>query len=84
MRRIASDEIRHAALARSAARWMDRHLEVRAVRRVARARREAVATLRREIATSVDPALAREAGLPDPTTARRLLDLTTSLVLAGA
>jgi hypothetical protein len=74
MRRIADDEIRHAALARSAARWMDGRLGARVRARVEQARRVEVAALRREVADPVDPVLAREAGLPDAATACRLLD----------
>lgn len=67
LRRIAKDEIRHAALAWAVARWLDERLTTRARARVAAAKAEAIARLEQE-----PPVLG--AGLPGATTRKALID----------
>jgi hypothetical protein len=74
MRRIATEEARHAALAWAVARWMEPRLDPRARRAVRSARRVAVETLRRELEVPVEAELVERAGLPPPVPAARLVD----------
>jgi hypothetical protein len=74
MTRIATDETRHAALAWAVAQWAEPLLDRGARDRVKRAQRSAIAKLQRDIATPTTAELVREAGLPDPLTAGRLLE----------
>lgn len=74
MDRIAQDETRHAALSWAVARAIDPMLDDRDRRRVAAARARAVRTLRREVAAVTHPDLVREAGVPDASSALRLVD----------
>jgi hypothetical protein len=72
-RRIAVDELRHAALAWAVARWAATRLDAPARTRVDRARRQAIERLRRHAAAPVPPTLASTAGVPPGPTARALL-----------
>jgi rubrerythrin len=74
MRTIARDETRHAAMAWAVARWLEPQLDARARVRVARARRGAIAALRRDVAKRVDAALVESAGVPTSTRALALVD----------
>jgi hypothetical protein len=73
--RIARDETRHAALAWAIAGWIEPRLDASARRDVRRARRRAVASLRRAI-TEPPASLRLDAGLP---TARQAVELITRL-----
>jgi hypothetical protein len=74
MTAIARDETRHAAMAWAVARWLEPQLDARARARVARAKRDAIAELRRECAAHVDATLVRDAGVPTSTRASELLE----------
>ena len=78
MRVIAEDETRHAALAWDVAQWVEGRLSDAERVRVNEARREAIETLRRELATSPSDALVDRAGMPDAKEAGRLLDALES------
>ena len=73
MARIAVDETRHAALAWAVHQWAWTKLDARGQRRVLRARRDAVQTLAREVATPKPEALVREAGAFDASAALSLV-----------
>jgi hypothetical protein len=72
MARVAEDETRHAALAWAVASFTDDRLDTAGRARVARARNEALAALKREIATSPSDRLVDRAGLPTAEDAGRL------------
>ncbi len=74
MARIAIDETRHAAMAWDVARWLELRLDARARARIAAAKRAAIAELRREVASTPDASIVREAGVPDGAQATCLLD----------
>jgi hypothetical protein len=71
--RIAADETRHAALAWAVAEWAHERLGASARSGLARARRQAVRRLRREIAGEPPRELAALIGLPSVREARVLL-----------
>ncbi len=73
MTRIAEDETRHAALSWDIARWASERLSSAELEALREARREAVATLREEVAIPVDAALITEAGVPAPEVAASLV-----------
>jgi hypothetical protein len=73
MRRIADDEIRHAALSWQVARWAAGRLGPQALARVESARRAAADELFAEVARQPPAVLVETVGLPDAHTARRLL-----------
>jgi hypothetical protein len=75
MARIASDEIRHAALAWAIARWIELRLDARARRTLVSARRAATVALRREARGPVPPPLESLAGLPSASQAAHLLEV---------
>jgi len=81
MRRIAADEIRHAALSWAVAEWANALLSRAARSRVAQARKAAVERLGVEVGAEVETTLAREAGLPGPRIARQLVAGLTNAVL---
>ncbi len=62
---IALEETRHAALSWSVAAWLDGVLAGDDRAAVAKARAKAVDGLLAELATPMDEALVREAGMPD-------------------
>lgn len=64
MKRIAADEMRHAALAWSIAAWAGQRLDRRGREIAGDARRDAAGELRRQLTRRPDAALVREAGLP--------------------
>jgi hypothetical protein len=74
MRRIAADETRHAALAWSVARWAEGRLDARAQSRIARARRNAIRDLGRNLASNLPAASVSAAGLPNEREARTIFD----------
>jgi hypothetical protein len=74
MRRIARDELRHAALAWAVAAWADTKLDGAARERVRAARRHAVLELRGEIGRDPHEALATVAGCPSAARSRAMLD----------
>jgi ribulose kinase len=80
MRPIARDETRHAALAWEVARWAEGRLDTRARARVRDAMREAVRSLRDEVAT-VPRDAAAELGLPSGVEARALVDAFASALV---
>jgi hypothetical protein len=85
MRGVARDEARHAALAFAVDRWIGGRLSDAARARVARARRKALGSLRRELRGEGSGAIFEALGLPTGTHARALLDaLTRALSEAGA
>jgi hypothetical protein len=69
---IARDEATHAALSWCVAEWIEPRLSSRARRRVDRARRAAISTLRRELLAI--PAANTQLGLPGAAEASALLD----------
>jgi hypothetical protein len=73
MKSIAADETRHAALAWAVAGWLETRLSSRAIERVARARRAAVARLESELPLALPVDLVVVAGLPSARDARALL-----------
>ena len=83
MRRIARDETRHAALSHAVAAWLEPQLTEADRRRLALARRRAVARLSRDISRAeVSEPLAITAGVPRGPEARRLFEALTGR-LAG-
>jgi hypothetical protein len=64
MLRIAEDEARHAELSWDVAAWLELHLDAAARKRVADAKRGAVADLARDIALAPPPCVAQSLGLP--------------------
>jgi hypothetical protein len=78
MRSIAADETRHAELARATARFLSRHLDTPAQRRVECARRRAITGLNETAGDSEDEIISR-AGVPSAMNARRLLDAMARL-----
>lgn len=72
MRTIGRDERRHAALAMTVAEWIEPRLSDRAKARIERDKHRARVALSAELSQHVDGALAHAAGLPQPSTARRL------------
>jgi hypothetical protein len=81
LRRIAGDEVRHAALSWRIAGWLDGQLDARGRRRVARARRRAFDELERELPACLppDPAL----GTPGGAEQLRLLAALRATLEAG-
>ena len=73
MTRIAHDEVGHAALAWSVARWTDAKLDVAARKRVAQATRDAITTLARELSFDPPRDLQIAAGLPNATQAKAMI-----------
>ncbi|MEA2751530.1 MAG: hypothetical protein QOI41_5673 [Myxococcales bacterium] len=73
MRRIAGDEIRHAALAWELASWFSSKLDAGARERVAQARAEAVAVLTKETSHELHADVVRFAGIPRASEAGRLV-----------
>ena len=82
MRRIADDEIRHAALSWRIAEWIEPQLSPEEQRSIARARAQAITDLRAEMQVPVADALRREAGLPAPEHAVALVDQLTATIWA--
>jgi len=74
LRKIARDEIRHAALSMRVQRWLEPRLDPNARRRVAEARSAALAALRAELAIDPPPDTVRLAGYPDRAQAARLVE----------
>jgi hypothetical protein len=74
MRRIATDEIRHAALSWQIARWLEDRLDAPTRLALERARRRAVRDLRRTAKNEPPPALRSIAGLPGAREAASLVD----------
>jgi hypothetical protein len=72
--RIARDEARHAALAHDVADWIEPRLGPEERTALARTKREAIADLRRAVATPPASDVAELAGMPRPREARALLD----------
>lgn len=72
MRRIAADELRHAALAWEIAAWSERLLRAGAQQRVHDARRAAVAELGAELRRQPHPSLVGALGVPSAPNALRL------------
>ncbi|HVZ31203.1 MAG TPA: ferritin-like domain-containing protein [Polyangiaceae bacterium] len=73
LRRIARDETRHAALAWQAARWLDARLDSAARGRVRAARDAAVRELAAASGAEPSAEVARVAGLPRASDARRMV-----------
>jgi hypothetical protein len=74
MRAIADDEMRHAGLAWSVARWPERRLGRDARARIASMRDEAIARLRAELTTPPPAELVTVLGVPDRDHALAMLD----------
>ena len=72
MARVAKDEAGHASLAWAVARWAHGRLGKAARRRVAKARRDAVAALHAELRYEPSPSLVARAGMPPAAKAREL------------
>ena len=70
---IAQDETRHAELSWELDRWVTGELDAVDQAAVHEARRSAVKKLRQDLDAPVDATLVREAGLPTPEIAQRLL-----------
>ncbi|KFA89988.1 ferritin-like domain-containing protein [Archangium violaceum] len=73
MTRIAEDETRHAELSWAIDRWAREQLTAAECATLREAQREAVVTLREEVALPQDAALVTEAGVPTPEVAASLL-----------
>jgi hypothetical protein len=73
MAKIARDETRHAELSWEIARWLEPRLSSAARARIRHARREAIARLEAELSAPLPAPLAREAGLPGPAHAMRMI-----------
>lgn len=73
MTRIAEDETRHAELAWAIDRWAHEQLPAAERAALREAQREAVVTLREEVALPLDAALVTEAGMPAPEVAASLV-----------
>ena len=74
MQRIAPDETAHATLSRAIDRWARRRLSAAAIARLDAARACEIQSLVAAAAQPVPAALVAAAGLPDATTATRLID----------
>jgi hypothetical protein len=74
-RRIAHDELRHAALAWSVARWIERRLTRPAQQRVEAARRAALVQLQRELRDESSADIRRVCGVPGRREAQVLFDV---------
>lgn len=83
MRKIARDEIRHAALSLKVQRWLEPRLDAASRRRVAQARRRAIRELERELAVEPPPDTVRLAGHPSAAQARRLFGALEERVLGA-
>jgi hypothetical protein len=83
MKVIARDETFHAELAWAIDAWIAARLTPKERREVERARRAAVARLRRELAAEPRTSYARAAGLPAPKHARLLFDAMASELWRG-
>jgi hypothetical protein len=84
MKRIAADELRHAELAWSVARWLDRRLDPSARTRVRQARIRAVESLVRSAELPADPEVVSELGFPTPDEARALVSNLSSTLWNAA
>ncbi|HYO73671.1 MAG TPA: ferritin-like domain-containing protein [Archangium sp.] len=73
MTRIAEDETRHAELSWAIDRWAREQLPAAERAALREAQREAVATLREEVALPLDASLVTEAGMPAPEVAASLV-----------
>jgi hypothetical protein len=73
METIAVDETRHAALAWEVARWAEAKLGLRARAKLASKKRAAVEELAKDTTRALDASIVREAGVPSPAQAERLL-----------
>lgn len=73
MRKVAQDEIRHAALGWEVARWAQKRLNPAARERVAAARRTAMQHFAAEARQALPKELIDQAGLPQPAHAEALL-----------
>jgi hypothetical protein len=73
MTRIADDETRHAELSWAIDRWARERLSPAECTALREAQREAVATLREEVALPLDAVLVTEAGMPAPEIAASLV-----------
>ncbi|HYO58729.1 ferritin-like domain-containing protein [Archangium sp.] len=74
MARIAEEETRHAELSWAIDRWAREQLPASERAALRDAQREAVATLREEVAAPLDAVLVSEAGMPAPEVAASLVD----------
>jgi hypothetical protein len=74
MERIANEELRHAALAFRISEWIEPRLDAKQIAQLARARKRAVAELRREVAWEPPRGIVATAGLPTSNRARQLFD----------
>ncbi|WNG38739.1 ferritin-like domain-containing protein [Archangium violaceum] len=74
MARIAEDETRHAELSWAIDRWAREQLPATERDALREAQREAIATLREEVAAPLDAVLVTEAGMPTPEVAASLVD----------
>jgi len=74
MTHIAEDETRHAELSWAIDRWAREQLPASERESLREAQREAVATLREEVAAPLDATLLTEAGMPSPQVAVSLVD----------
>lgn len=73
MKRIAVDEMRHAALGWQVAKWAESRLDESARARVRSAQTAAVAELAAQVGSDPAPEVMREAGVPSARAARTLL-----------
>lgn len=74
MRDIARDEIRHATLSWSVARWAHQRLPEKPRKRLRQAQREAIETLRAEVTQATAPGLTTLLGLPTPAQAQVMIE----------
>ena len=83
MAAIADEETEHAALSWDIAEWIEAQLDVEQRARLAAERRDAFATLARDLAVPVDPRVARVSGVPAAAEAVRMLEGLEPMMLAA-
>ena len=83
MATIADEETEHAALSWDIAAWIEAQLDDEQRARLAAERRDAFATLARDLAVPVDPRVARISGVPAARDAVRMLEGLEPMMLAA-
>lgn len=83
MAAIADEETEHAALSWDIAAWIEAQLDEEQCARLAAERRDAFATLARDLAVPVDPRVARVSGVPAAGDAVRMLEGLEPMMLAA-
>jgi hypothetical protein len=84
MAAVADEETEHAALSWDIAAWIETQLGEEERGLLAEERRDAFTTLARELAQPVDVRVARVSGVPDATSAVRMLEGLEPMMLRAA